>query len=142
VCLLLAGLQSAIMTDTDYEIRAKEFDFASDDAVREALQKSGTIILDVRTQEEISRVGRIIDSEAFPSERLSYLQSDCTVDDCMTLRLSPEDIIPNLTTNTSTIILHCASGRRAVRAKDILIQHGYLGTILNAGGYNDILKFF
>ena len=130
------------MTDIAYETRAKQFNFASDDLVRTALQQSGTIILDVRTKDEISRMGKLTDRPNFPSDVLVYKQSDCTPDDCMTLRLSPQDIIPDIATNTATIVLHCASGRRATLAKDLLIQHGYSGTILNAGGYTDIQKFF
>ena len=47
----------------------------------------------------------------------------------------PEGIVPD---KTATIIVYCASGRRANKAKEILLEKGYTGTILNAGGYNDI----
>jgi rhodanese-related sulfurtransferase len=130
------------MADSDYAMRAQQFGFASDESIRDALQQSGTIVLDVRTAEEISKAGRLADSASFPSERLTYIQSDCTPTDCYTLRTSPQDIIPNLTTSTATVVIHCASGRRATRAKEILVEHGYKGTILNAGGYNDVQKFF
>lgn len=130
------------MADSDYTSRAQQFGFASDDAIREALQQSGTIVLDVRTTEEISKTGRLADSSTFPSDRLTYIQSDCTPTDCYTLRTSPQDVIPNLASSTSTIVIHCASGRRATRAKELLTEHGYKGTILNAGGYNDVQKFF
>ena len=130
------------MADSDYARRAQEFGFASDESIREALQQPGTIVLDVRTAEEISKIGRLADSTAFPSERLTYIQSDCTPTDCYTLRTSPQDIIPNLTTSTATIVIHCASGRRATRAKDLLVQNGYKGTVLNAGGYSDVQRFF
>ncbi len=130
------------MTDSDYAMRAEQFGFASDEAIRDALLQPGTIVLDVRTTEEIATNGRLSDSTKFPSDRLTYLQSDCTPTDCYTLRTSPQDVIPNFTTSTATIVMHCASGRRATRAKDLLVQQGYQGSILNAGGYNDIQKFF
>ena len=130
------------MADSDYAMRAQQFGFASDEAIREALQKSGTVVLDVRTNEEITTDGRIADSTTFPSDRLTYIQSDCTPTDCYTLRTSPQEIIPNVKTSTATIVIHCKSGRRAARAKDILIEHGYQGSILNAGGYSDVQKFF
>ena len=130
------------MADSDYALRAQQFGFASDESIREAFQQSGTIILDVRTVEEISMNGRLTDTTTFPSDRLTYIQSDCTPTDCYTLRTAPQDLIPNLTTSTSTIVIHCASGRRAVRAKEILTEHGYKGTIINAGGFNDVQKFF
>jgi rhodanese-related sulfurtransferase len=128
------------MVDTDYEIRSKQFHIAADETLQEALQAPGTIFLDVRTQEEISIDGRITDNESFPSSRLAYLQSECTVDDCMMLRESPEEVVPNLITNLSTIVIHCSSGRRAAFAKELLVQHGYQGKILNAGGYKDIKR--
>jgi rhodanese-related sulfurtransferase len=130
------------MTDKDYEARAKQFGFASEDDIRNAIQQSGTIVLDVRTTEEIGNDGTVVDLEGFPSDIVTFVQSDCTPDDCYTLRTSPQDIIPNITTNTATIVVYCRSGRRASNAKSLLLQHGYQGTILNAGGYSDIKKFF
>lgn len=124
----------------DFETRAKQFDFASDEAIRAALEQPGTIVLDVRTKEEIDSDGSLKDQTRFPD--LTYKQSDCTVEDCEKLRLSPEDVIPNITTNTAIIVMHCRSGRRVTRAKALLLEHGYPGTILNAGGYADIQRFF
>jgi rhodanese-related sulfurtransferase len=131
------------MTDTDYQIRAKEFHIDSDDEIREALQQSGTIVLDVRTIEEVTSDGKITDVESFPHHHLIYRQSDCTVDDCLALRLTPHDVIPHWNEGSSaTIVLHCASGRRAALAKEILLQQGYSGRILNAGGYRDLKRLF
>jgi rhodanese-related sulfurtransferase len=130
------------MPDADFEIRSKQFNIATDESIREALQLSGTIILDVRTHEEIFRDGRNTEVESFPADRLTYIQSECTVDDCVALRESPGEVVPNLTANTSTIVIHCATGRRAAFAKELLIQRGDLGTILNGGGYKDMKKFF
>lgn len=131
------------MTDTDYQIRAKEFHIDSDEEIREALQQSGTIILDVRTTEEVTSDGKITDLESFPHHQLIYRQSDCTVDDCLSLRLSPQDVIPHWNENSSTIIvLHCSSGRRAALAKEILLQQGYTGKLLNVGGYRDLKRLF
>jgi rhodanese-related sulfurtransferase len=130
------------MTDNDYQIRAKEFRLASDEAIREALQQSSTIVLDVRTIEEVSSEGKVTDMEWFPHHLLTYRQSDCTVDDCLTLRLSPQDVIPHWNNAAATIVLHCSSGRRAALAKEILLQQGYSGSLLNAGGYHDLKRFF
>jgi rhodanese-related sulfurtransferase len=130
------------MATADYESRAQQFGFASDESIREALQQTGTIILDIRTTEEITTNGRLFDSATFPSDKLTYLQSDCSPGDCYTLRTSPPDIIPNLMTSTATIVIHCASGRRAVLARDLIVSHGYQGAVLNAGGYGDIQRFF
>jgi rhodanese-related sulfurtransferase len=124
----------------DYETRAKQFDFASGEAIRAALAQSGTIVLDVRTQEEIAHDGSLKDQTRFPG--LMYKQSDCTAEDCEKLRLSPGDVIPYVTSSTAAIVMHCKSGRRASRAKALLLEHGYQGPILNAGGYADIRRFF
>jgi rhodanese-related sulfurtransferase len=124
----------------DYDSRAKQFDFASDEAIRAALEQPGTIVLDVRTQEEIAQSGSLEDQTRFPD--VTYKQSDCTAEDCEKLRLSPEDVIPNLATNTAAIVMYCRSGRRVTRAKASLLKHGYPGPILNAGGYTDIQRFF
>ena len=125
---------------TDYETRAQQFDFASEESIREALEQPGTIVLDVRTQEEIALDGCLKDQTRYPE--LTYAQSDCTVEDCEKLRLSPEDVIPNVTTSTAVIVTHCRSGRRAARAEALLKSLGYQGPILNAGGYDDIKRFF
>lgn len=124
----------------DYETRAKQFDIASDEAIRAALQQSDTIILDVRTQEEIAQDGSLKEQTSFPD--LTYKQSNCTAEDCEKLRLSPQDVIPNITTGTATIVMHCRSGRRVTRAKALLLENGYQGPILNAGGYADIQQRF
>jgi hypothetical protein len=77
------------MSDADFKIRFKQFNIATDESIREALQLSGTIILDVRTHEEICRDRRFTEVESFPADRLTYIQSECTVDDCVALRESP-----------------------------------------------------
>jgi rhodanese-related sulfurtransferase len=123
-----------------YVSRIKRTDFASNEAILAALQQPGTIVLDVRTQEEIANDGCLENQTRFPN--LTYKQSDCTVLDCEKLRLSPGEVIPNITTSTATIVIHCKSGLRATRAKALLLEHGYEGLILNAGGYTDIQRFF
>lgn len=130
------------LADCEYAIRSQLFGFDSDESIREALQKSGTIVLDVRTNAEILKSGRLTDLATFPSHLLTYVQSDCTPTDCYTLRTSPQTVIPSLKTSTASIVIYCASGRRATLAKELLVQHGYQGNILNAGGFNDVRKFF
>jgi rhodanese-related sulfurtransferase len=92
------------MTD-DYESRAKQFGFAEKDAIQEALADTGTVILDVRTTEEIAADGRVssVDHPAWVQT------SDCTPDGCPSLETSPETLLPNKSAN---IIVHCKSGRR------------------------------
>jgi rhodanese-related sulfurtransferase len=140
VFVVVRLLPTNLLNMDDFETRAKQFDFASDEAIRTALEQPGTIVLDVRTQEEIAKDGSLKDQTRFPD--LTYQQSDCTAEDCEKLRVSPEDVIPNITASTATIVMHCRSGRRVTRAKALLLEHGYQGPILNAGGYTDIQRFF
>jgi phage shock protein E len=108
-----------------YEDRAKQFNFASKDAVQEALRQPETIVLDVRNLEEIAADGKL--------DRA--VQTGCTPDDCADLRANPTKFVSN---QSATVVIYCRSGRRAATARSILEQMGHTGPILNAGGYDDI----
>jgi rhodanese-related sulfurtransferase len=41
----------------------------------------------------------------------------------------------------ATIVLHCASGRRAAKAQEVLEKQGYKH-VMNAGGFADFQGFF
>lgn len=119
---------------TDYESRAKAYGFASKDEIKAALSKPHTVIMDVRTAEEIAADGRVHSEHP-------WVQTNCTPDDCERLRAAPEEFVKDKSAD-AVIVIHCKSGRRAAAAKQVLIEKGYLGTILNAGGYCDIVEFF
>ena len=47
---------------------------------------------------------------------------------------------PLLSFLPAPIVIHCRSGRRAVKAKEILLSKGYK-KVLNAGGLHDLKSF-
>ena len=114
----------------DYEKRAQEYGFASPEEVRQALSDdngSKWYVLDTRTVEEIAADGGVSNA----------LQTNCTAVACPNLTENPEKLLPDKKKN---ILIYCRSGRRASKAKEILIQQGYQGKILNAGGYSDVVS--
>lgn len=111
----------------DYEIRSEIFHFASPDEVRRALQdKENTVVLDVRTPGEIGQSGQI--------EHPNWKSTRCSPMECFALSANPTQFVRN---KEDTVVLYCASGRRASKAKEILVSQGYQ-RVLNAGGYEDI----
>jgi len=119
-----------------YEERAQEYGFADKQAVREALAHPETVVLDVRTQEEIA-AGGTHNNKVHPATKANWVQTDCTADDCPHLRESPAKFVSD--NKNATIVIYCRSGRRAAAAKNVLLGQGYSGTILNAGGFDDII---
>jgi rhodanese-related sulfurtransferase len=113
----------------DYESRVRQFGLASPDEIKASLAKPDTFVLDVRTTEEIATMGQLGFRDV--------VQTECTPEDCPQLSLNPEKIIPDKM--TANIVIYCRSGRRAAKAKEILVQQGYLGHIWNAGGYDDVV---
>jgi phage shock protein E len=95
--------------------------------VKQALQDPSTYVLDVRTPQEISDSGKV--------QHNRWSQVNGTPDSCDDLDQHPEKFVPD---KSATIVVYCRSGRRAERAKQALLQNGYTGTILNAGGYDQI----
>jgi phage shock protein E len=112
----------------DYESRAKTLNLATPDEVKAALQDPSTYVLDIRTDKEVA-AGHV----AHPRWR----QCNGTVDSNPDLEERAAEIVPD---KDATIVLYCGIGRRAGTAKDILIAKGYHGKLLNAGGYDDILR--
>jgi phage shock protein E len=95
--------------------------------VKQALQDPNTYVLDVRTPQEISDSGKV--------QHNRWSQVNGTPDSCPDLDQHPEKFVPD---KSATVVVYCRSGRRAERAKQALIGNGYTGTILNAGGYDQI----
>lgn len=114
-----------------WEERAKDYGFATKEEVKTALALPETVVLDVRTPEEIAQAGK----KVHPATPANWVQTNCTADDCAHLRASPAKFVPD---KSATIVIYCRSGRRAAAAKNVLISEGYTGNILNAGGYDDI----
>ena len=71
-----------------YEERAQSFGFASKEEVLEALKDPTTVVLDVRTKEEIENQGKI-------QGDYNWTNSNCTPVMCPTLETNPESILPD-----------------------------------------------
>jgi phage shock protein E len=108
-----------------YEVRAKEYNFASFQDVKNALQSPDIVILDTRTPDEIRATGTLPNA----------VQTTCSATVCPDLSTDPQRFVPN---NDITVVIFCRSGRRAATAKRILQEKGHRGTILNAGGWHDV----
>lgn len=114
-----------------WEERSAQYGFASKEEIALALSKTDTMVLDVRTPEEIKESGKTVHA----ATESNWAQTNCTADDCVELRSTPDKFVKD---KTATIVIYCRSGRRAAAAKNVLQSEGYTGTILNAGGLDDI----
>ena len=119
------------MSMPPWEDRAKEFGFATKEEIKAALALPDTVVLDVRTPEEIAQSAGTV----HPATSANWVQTNCTADDCAHLRASPSMFVSD---KNATVVIYCRSGRRAAAAKNVLIGEGYTGSILNAGGFDDI----
>ncbi|GKY90351.1 hypothetical protein MPSEU_000009100 [Mayamaea pseudoterrestris] len=111
----------------DYFERAELMDFAPLDQVAEAFRKPSTYVLDIRNDDEIEMHGHV--------DHPNWKQCPGTPADNELLSTNPEAFVPD---RNATIIVYCRSGRRSNRAKKVLLEQGYTGLILNAGGHDDI----
>ena len=112
-----------------YEKRAKEFGFASEREIQQALKDPNAYVLDVRNEKEIA------DSNIVPHR--NWRQTACTPDACPLLQ-KVETCASLLPDRQAKILVYCRSGRRAVTAVETLRAQGYTGPIYNAGGYDDL----
>ena len=92
--------------------------------VKQALDDPNTYVLDLRSAEEVAKSGKV--------EHNHWSQVDGTASACPELENHPERYVDD---KVATVVIYCSTGRRAARAKQVLISKGYTGTILNAGGY-------
>jgi phage shock protein E len=111
----------------DYQMRAEEYGFASPEEIKIALSRDETHVIDVRTLDEIAASDRL--------QHTNWTQIECTTSECPDLCAAPEHFVNN---KDATVVIYCRSGRRAVKAKQVLESHGY-SKVLNAGGYDDIV---
>mmetsp|Transcript_29779 Transcript_29779/g.62637 ORF Transcript_29779/g.62637 Transcript_29779/m.62637 type:complete len:105 (-) Transcript_29779:306-620(-) len=93
--------------------------------VKAAADKSGAVLLDVRTHKELA-------TEKL--EKRPFKHAVCSLDDCTDLMKRAEELMPDKSAN---VIVYCRSGRRAGKAKEILEQKGYQN-VINAGALKDL----
>jgi phage shock protein E len=113
---------------SDYEQRAATFGLANKETLVKQLQDGQTVVLDVRTDDEIIADG------VFQPYGLAYHHVPCTATDASELVQQADNLFPN---KEVPIIIYCRSGRRASTAKKALQEVGYTN-VFNAGGFDDI----
>jgi phage shock protein E len=103
------------------------FLFASPQDVKGALVNPKTTVLDVR------RVDEILDNGFLKTDR-QWVHAQCTPTECPLLDVVAESLIPD---KNAPVVVYCASGKRADKAKEVLESKGYTN-VLNAGGLGDL----
>ena len=112
---------------TDYNSRAVTYGFASKEDIVATSQLSNVVFLDVRTPQEV-HVDKLIPRAG------RWATCSCTTEAAPELETEASSLLPD---KEAPIIIYCGSGRRAVKAKEVLMAQGYR-TVLNAGGLSDL----
>ena len=115
----------------DWEERAKMNNFASPKEIVDALKLPGTIVLDVRTDEEIAQ------AKLETPENVQWTKTGCSRTECPALQTDPSQFVKD---KNATVVIYCKSGARANRAKMVLENKGYT-KVLNGGGLVDMLIY-
>jgi phage shock protein E len=104
------------------------FSFATPQVVRGALANPKTTVLDVR------RLDEILESGFLKTEDRQWIHAPCTLTECPLLDVAAESLIPD---KNAPVVVYCASGKRAAKAKEVLESKGY-GNVLNAGTFGGL----
>jgi phage shock protein E len=116
------------MSMPDFNTRAQMFGIASDAEVCALADKPSAILLDVRSDAELE-TGKLEPS------KLQWAHSIVTPDAAPELEESPENVVGS--DKATPIIVYCGSGKRALKAKQVLESKGYTN-VINAGGLVDV----
>lgn len=101
----------------DYDTRAKTLGLNTKDEIQDlvAKHKESLVFLDVRGEAEVAEASL----EGFGQ----VLYVPCTRDDASLLQSKAEEILPD---KNAHIVVFCRSGARAVKAKSVLEELGYV----------------
>merc|ERR1712226_671373 len=100
------------MGTMSFQERVATLDLASPDEVKRLLAQEGTVVLDVRTDEEIQSLGKLSQAVHIP----------CTATDATELVSRFPEVC---STKETPLVIYCRSGRRALTAKRALEEYGY-----------------
>mmetsp|Transcript_4851 Transcript_4851/g.6639 ORF Transcript_4851/g.6639 Transcript_4851/m.6639 type:complete len:116 (-) Transcript_4851:224-571(-) len=109
----------------DYATRTETLGLADKSEVKDTTALPGVVFIDVRTEQELKDCGTI--------DR-PFIHAPCTTQECPILSANAETMIPD---PEVPIVVFCRSGRRAVKAKEVLNEKGY-NKVINAGGLEDL----
>jgi phage shock protein E len=128
----IKGGLSAAAAFSSMDINFQQGGFATKNQIQAHMSKSNAILVDVRSQEEIETQGKFDTT----TQKLQWVHSQCTLDECPTLTDQAQTLFPD---KQVPIVIHCASGKRAAKAKQVLESQGYTN-VLNAGGLADLVE--
>lgn len=115
---------------SDFIVRQKDYHLSSAEETRAALAQPDTIVLDIRTPEEIDASGGMISHPNVHQVTVSLTDASALVKQAPTL-------LPQQDKDNATIFVYCRSGRRATNAVRTLHEMGYTH-VMNGGGYTDV----
>lgn len=120
--------QNAATTTTSTQLFYSPLHIASPEEVLKLFAKRNAVILDVRSQAEIDLQG-LIQTHGRP-----WVQVGCTAMECPSLPSAARSLFHS---HSMPIIVHCSTGSRAAKAKQILDDMGYT-QVVNAGAFTDL----
>jgi len=97
----------------------------SQEEIKEALSNPKTVVLDTRTVDEIAKDGLL------KTPNNQWVHAPCTPDECKLLSVASTSLIRD---KSAPVVVYCASGKRAAKAKETLESQGYK-YVFNAGGF-------
>ncbi|GAX23958.1 hypothetical protein FisN_26Lh015 [Fistulifera solaris] len=106
--------------------------YATPDEIQTLLQNERTVILDVRRADEIQASGYL----KTPSNH-QWVTIPCTPTDATLLQMTASNLLRD---KSAPVLVHCAAGKRAAMAKQVLEEMGYTN-VVNAGGFAALESF-
>jgi phage shock protein E len=113
-----------------------DIEFATRDAVTAALRDPRTVILDARSWEEIEKAGGVYLTPPLTGQRWMQVAAS-TPQEAPLLKLAAKHMLPD---PSAPVVIYCASGKRAARARQTLLDQGY-ANVLNLGGSKELEDF-
>jgi phage shock protein E len=107
---------------------------ASASDLRRALQNPATTVIDARSLEELQATGYY---RGCDGQLCRWVHAPASKVDAPLLELAAASLIPD---PTAPVVIYCALGFRAASSQRVLQAAGYTN-VLNAGGFDDIMKF-
>lgn len=111
---------------------------ATPEEIKSFLANDETIVLDVRGPDEILETG-YVKTKRSDGRPHQWVQIACTRTEAPLLEMTMFSVFGTEHMDRP-ILIHCASGKRAGLAKQVLEKAGYTN-VINAGGWSDVEPF-
>jgi rhodanese-related sulfurtransferase len=106
------------------DLRKKAFGVCTIAEMLSYAKDPSAVWLDARGEDEITSTGQFVFTDK------KWMHTSCSTFDCPLLKIAAECMIKD---KEAKIIVYCSDGRRAMRARTILLEKGYKH-VINAGG--------